>query len=339
MKGYFSHLAKQSGLRFSEQAGSASFPAGTEKTAPPPLHRDETVLVGPPPRPTGEPVSTGPQPPVNDTKIGMRSDGEIESPVKQTRALQDLQKKGDTAPDRRLNKPIEVEPGKKETVAVREESEVVSGATGPAELPAEEGQTVAVSPGELENPRGESRQKTAGPLAEERQTVTVTAGELENLQGESRQKAVEPGGGNPEKQIKYFTKTAELMGKEAPDSVRIREALFREVREWVADGPATADLRAPAQEIAVDTVAERYAPPGAVEQGIIAIEGKEPVERRETAERAEKDGVEEQSFNLSIGTISVIIESGDSPPPVNHTNQNTGRETRPTTSRLRRNYL
>ena len=215
MKGYFSHLAKQSGLRFSGQAGSASFPPGREKTAPPPLHRDETVLIGPPPRAmTG---STGPQPPANDTKIGMRSDGEIESPAKQTRVLPDQQKKGDTAPDRRLNKPIEVEPVKKETVAVREESQVVSGVTGPADPP-EERQTVTVSAGELENPHGESRQKAVEP-----------EGPGKN---ESRQSRPESAEAEAQEQIKYFTKTAEPKGKEPTDPVRTRDSLFVRMRGW-----------------------------------------------------------------------------------------------------------
>ena len=197
--------------------------------------------------------------------------------------------------------------------------------TGPGKTPPEERQTVTVSAGELENPHGESRQKAVEP-----------EGPGKN---ESRQSRPESAEAEAEEQIKYFTKTAELMGKEATDPVRIRESLFREVREWETDGPTTADLPAQALEIAMDTVLERDAPPAAVEPSIIAIEGKSPIERREPAERTEKEGIEEQSFNLSIGTISVIIEGGDGPPPVNHTNQNPGRETRPQSSRLRRNYI
>lgn len=264
----------------------------------------------------GEPVSMEPPPPVNDKKIAARSDGEMGSPVRQTRASGDRQKKEDRAPDRRSNKQPEVEPAK-ETAAVRKESESISGLTGPDEPAAEERQTVSVSARELKNPLSESRPKTGEPEG---------AGKKESIP--PRQEGGEPG---PEEEIRYFTKTADLMGKEAPDPVRIREVLFREVWEWVADGPAL--------EIAGDTVLERDAPPGAAEGDIVAIQGTRSVESGEPAERWEKEGIEEQSFNLSIGTISVIIEGGDSPPPVNPINREHGRETRPKSSRLRRNYL
>lgn len=320
MKGYFSSLAKQSGLRVSGSApGARLSPAAAEAPPPEPLHREETVLLPPTTRATkGEnaaPRQPAPTPDAPKPRIA-------NSPV--TDGFPEF---GKTTREVRDEKPIE--PGTPEKI-----------------------ETISVEP-----PRPDNRRENADPLkvpgnTDSRahdaapQTVTIEHQkfvERDDASTVSPAFSEAPGPSQtitppPVEQREFFVKTAEIIERGEAGPADIGSIIFKEVREWVASGPQAADDQPPGPP-AVEMITLTDKPREVAEPGTIVIRN---TSIRETP--AGPAALEEQNFSLSIGTISVIIEDQENAPePVrviqNERPQSASTGTKREFSRFSRNYL
>jgi hypothetical protein len=326
MKGYFSQIAKQSGLRLT---GQPDPPRPVSKSGAPsglaPLHSEETVMV----------PSPGP--------------GEKTLPAART-APRDAEalKKG-PAPQRRTKKE---QPGAAPVSNSARAARVTGETAGPVP-PASMGKNpdTALFPDNLpaagdRNERAQfpmkDRAKSAGPSPDPRvieETVFVEAapGKAKEPSSSAALKGRAGSTKNPGRseieEKKYFSKTAEIIEKGDTEAAEVQKILFQEVQQWVADSPAAIDM---AEEMRGETV-----------ETILTTEAARPGPLEVTAvresERAENFELSEQTFDLSIGTISVVIEEAEkSPrpepaPPAAGSRQAT--ETKRESSRLSRHYL
>ena len=323
MKGYFFRLAKHSGLRYSEPDGGAR--AEREKPAahlPAPPGIEETVLV--PPTEAAE--------------------SPLDSP-RQKRQRQTAEQQTLKAVARQKQSPAigeDVPTREHEKSALQRPSEAVrKGSSGPSELEkmpqaAREEKALAAS-----KPAGEMRVvertvfATASPPGTGAQADPEKPEELKTntVKAEPFEKA---------EKKRHFTKTAEAIELGNPDPVEIQRILLHEVQEWAAAAPTEAAVQDLKAAKAPENVVKHQIVLAVPELGVVTVRDEKPMER---AENAEGSGLEEQSFNLSIGTISVVIE--DAAKPVqqpeprrqNEGNQSTRRESARQFSRLSRNYL
>jgi len=150
----------------------------------------------------------------------------------------------------------------------------------------------------------------------------------------------------PEKH--YFTRTAEIIGGRVAEPVEVQTILLREIQEWAAAGTGSAAAEGTAVDKSVESVAfssetietnevVRIAEP---EAGVVRIGEK----RLPASVPQEASRIDEQRFDLSIGTISVVIEGGErapQPTPAPRTESGSSSERQATRqfSRLSRNYL
>jgi hypothetical protein len=143
----------------------------------------------------------------------------------------------------------------------------------------------------------------------------------------------------PLEETRFFVRTAEIIekgGDVAPQD--IGSILMQEVREWVSAEPETEVGEKP-QPLTPEIRVIKEASQIEREPGVRVIGEKTAQEfPRETA------ALEEQSFELSIGSISVVIEGDENPPaPVRTIQNNPGPSREPAAkrsySRFGRNYL
>jgi len=324
MKGYFSRITKQSGLRFSGQKAQPSLFSVGEPTADnlSPIEAEEAIMI-----PPAIPVKRS---------MGRRETRRSETPdAPKKRAAAPEQGENPNQPSVTETPVIIGEDSDKEPVLkerrlvtppvgkVRHPSPVKTGNDLLSEKPSSE-LSVADQTGfkETKN-REQSMPSTAEPVA------------VESLEPKEFKPAESLS--SPEKQKKeYFSKTAEIIKKGETGTTEIQNILFHEVREWVAAAPANREMPAadaPGQPEVIITkqVAQSRSP------GVITVREKPHRENAETSEPME------QSFDLSIGTISVIIEEAEKlaqpvPPPQTN-NRQQAQETKREFSRLSRNYL
>lgn len=325
MKGYFSRIAQHSGLRFSEPVGGAHDGEGKHAShLPAPLGIEETVLV--PPTGADERVWGSPEgKPEGQTQTAEQRMPKVRARQKHVPAIsEDVPARGTEKSDLghareevRMDSPA---PGKleKSTPATREEK-------APAES------------------------KPAGEIRIVEQTVFEDAGMPEAHAQADPAQAEEPKAKTVEAEPfekadtkRYFTKTAEVIERSDLGAAEIQNIMFHEVQEWAAAAPTGTDIQdinaAETSENVVKQKIVRVVP----EPGIVTIRSERRVER---AESAENSGLEEQSFNLSIGTISVVIEDAEKPvrqadpKRQDQGNQNPRQGSARQFSRLSRNYL
>lgn len=324
MKGYFSRIAKHSGLRFSgQEARSRSSAGDVSKTGHTfPLEKLETVLIpaSQSPETSGEIREKGhsenPGPPRGDASAPSHKEPPRKSLVPET--PQELKGIPDQQPvvETRTAPPSEsVDAGpppvgddeRKRTATSSPDSSVVEIASSV------EGdrQTVEDQP-----PRAEP------PLREPRVIVEVQ----DIVAADSK-----------EQRKNFFTKTAEAMDIGDLGKDEVQRILLQETQEWVAASESETDpvqIETP-RELEAIVVKESATP---TRELVVA----DP-DRRE-AENVEKERLEEQVLDLSIGTISVVIEDAEKserekPPPRPVDNQTAKKETKREYSRLNRNYL
>ncbi len=403
MKGYFSRLAKQSGLSFpGQRPATTSLSAGAAKGDPAPLHREETLMIPPPPP---LPRAAGP---VSKTagKIESGMTSETGMPEKPKRAAtgseplpgislpgeapltaagglrSEIEPAPGERPAEKSSEKLPEKPAATEIVELREKLDVTVGkeklvrkqdsGSGPKEDPravslrADQGrklphltteksekspaagdgpegipvisQTVFIPPGAPVEILPESEAEAAiVPIAEETIEISI-AEETKAAEQANRQK--------------YFSRTAEIIERPEPDAAGLQNILFQELREWAAAGsPADPTLPARDTAAAAVTVAEQQELGLAAHREIFQME-REPaivsIKEKETFENdggsGESSGLAEQSFDLSIGTINVIIEdTAPLPAPERHARnesvQNNSSQTKREYSRLSRNYL
>lgn len=321
MKGYFSSLAKQSGLRVSGQkTGSRFSPTKADSPFPAPLHRDETLMVQPPIGPTRIEKEAAPRPAQRaDSPKLKRQDPSVGSrPPVVNKTMQEIVR--DKEP-RDTKDAVKIEMASQEALPlmnnrddndpVRAAVDIVSRDDGPGP------EIIAV---EQQN------------FVEQDPASTTSAGRPEK--SESSQTAIPPAVGPP----RFFAKTVEIIERGEADATEFGDILFQEVRQWVAGGPPEQDAP-PSLPHPTETLTVREVPRIQPEPGTVVIRDSSFQERP-----VGPAALEEQNFNLSIGTISVIIEDPEKPAePVrvvqNEQSQNTPTGTKREFSRLSRNYL
>lgn len=329
MTGYLSRIARQIGLRFSAQGAVpprvvSKTPA---KTPPIPLDREETVMVRP----------------------------SVETKSADAGAL----KRGST-PERPAAETVAPKPDQSKMRAGTVRGKIAAGSV-PETLAAPVLETtVPVEPGPIKPRKMEALSSDEGLISYTAETepteIVKTVYAKPSAITEQHEKHTQNPGKNaptapkePEKRPEkhYFSKTAEIIGGRDAEPLEVQTILLREMQEWVAAGnTAEVELRAEAGR-SVESVAPSTETHEA--QEVVSMKESEPgivrigEKRHQESIPKEASRIEEQSFDLSIGTISVVIEGNERPPqpvPAPRTDskpnwQDRGRGR----SRLARNYL
>jgi hypothetical protein len=272
MKGYFSKLAKQSGLRHAQT--SANPRSRSEKSFEnAPLDREETILAAP------ENARTEAAQNVQNFVPP------IETPSNKK-----------TFADNQINaEPIRVNASEttEKQIAAPFEEQIFQAESLPFESNVKSSSDQNFSSGEIT--------KADDSLTIEqvvfKDTEKVSAVEIfennESLKGEVVEaKPI---------QTEYFQKTSELIESGTASPLEIQQILLREVRQWVSDSP-TAESIEQAENVSEkrDEVRAIIAP---IEQKAVVMS---ETLKESVAENAEK--LQEQNFSLSIGNISITVE-------------------------------
>ena len=308
MTGYFSRIARQSGVRLANQRDVHARPMTAAPPLPPRIDRDEVVMVGPDP-------ATEKSPQVS------RIDA---------RAIPESQK----APVAEANVRRADVGESKARESSAEAGRAISTPSAPSERPPEsERPAVADSV--------PKKEKASDPVPLEVSATTITVPPA----AEPPRQAVET-----EQQVDHFAETIKIISGREVSKEEASSILVREIHEWIAAGPDEPEAR-------IEEVTKRdhlVAEPEKVgvlerEPGVVRISG-ELVTRREMgsepdrqAKEVETVGLHEQTLDLSIGSINVVIE-GDpapAPPPQQPATRpaDTANQTSRSPSRLRRNYI
>ena len=325
MTGYLSRIAKQSGLRFSSKDAVWPHSAREPHAGPTrePLDREETVAVPPP----------------------------VESISSEAGAL----KRG-TPSERPVSENIALKPDRKKAMAKADPEQVwVPSASEKTASPVGE-ETLFVTSQQKNSRKKQVLSSNKSPVskasesepAELVQSILVepaVVSRQHEKQSSDRSSAVSSEPEAPEKH--YFTRTAEIIGGRVAEPVEVQTTLLREIQEWAAGGTESEAAQGTAAHKSVEPVAfssetietkdvVRITEP---EAGVVRIGEK----RLPASVPQEASRIDEQSFDLSIGTISVVIEGHEHPPqpapaPKSDNRQN-GHDTRRRRSRLGRNYL
>jgi hypothetical protein len=315
MKGYLSRIASQTGLRFSPQGAVPPRVADETpaETSPTPLDCEETVMA----------------PPSGETK----------------RADAGALKSGLTR-ERRVAEAAAPKPDPSKTLARTVRKKASAGSVPETLAAAALETTVPVEPGlakpiKMEALSSDESLVSHAAETEPTEIVKTVYGNGSAIKEKHENHTQAPGKNAPtapkeaEKRTEkhHFSQTAEVIGGRHAEPVEVQTILLRELQEWVAAGhTAEAGPRAEADR-SIESVA-LGAEPGSVRIGQKRHRGSIP---------KEASRIEEQSFDLSIGTISVVIE-GDEHLPQRASapraeNPPSGQDRGRGRSRLGRNYL
>ena len=143
---------------------------------------------------------------------------------------------------------------------------------------------------------------------------------------------------------KFFEKTVEIVEGQTAEPAEVHTILLREVQEWIAAGQTTPDeVTAGVTDFTAEPIPETSLPIER-EPGVVRIvEGRRSkAAAPELVQEVSMTDLREQNFELSIGSISVVVEGDERPPtpaPAQVAAQPAARETPRRTSRLSRHYL
>ena len=323
MKGYFSRIAKQSGLRYSRGAMDerrSPISESASKTLAP-IDVDETVMVEP--APSKRRVTTQRDEPSANVmsepqarRASPKNITKIDQPITQERpveALIDAEKKQHLNP----KEPVKAAPHKPKKRAIGNVQKASRQEKSLAE-PVIEQTTFEETRGELQSDSAEPASRKNEPLEDSSIEKSVPAAEKKN----------------------YFAKTAEIIERGDVPAEEIQQIIFREVQQWVADSPDETEV----SEIVVEETAPQITKQivrSSLEQTKFVTE--QPAQQDLAKEQIEtKNSVAEETFELSIGTINVVVED-EKPkqpePPSRANTQNTATTDRREFSRLSRHYL
>lgn len=312
MNGYFSNIAKQSGLRFSREAAFPPQISHLKNAAPVPLSlidTEEIVLA-----PSFGGIRRSIPSDLNELKqetpeartTNSRSRREVDGNAVSFRPL-------DTdvvEPARGLNCAREAKPAVLRTGEMRQEVHAVD--SEPVSHAKEGGRVV------------ESSVKADG-VSEQGRSIESTYSKL------------------PEKH--HFTRTAEIIGGRETEPADARTIVLKEVQEWIAAGPTEPEKsthrmdETPASVPKMEKPVQRHDS----KPGVVRIGDSHRSESMHREPMNESSSIREQVFDLSIGTINVVIEDDQRPlQPApqprresRHERQETGRQP----SRLSRSYI
>lgn len=344
MKGYFSRIAKQSGLRFSGQQGLPSpFLEDEAAAGSAPLHLEERVMIAPhlsgekteTPRPASHNAPAASDAPRKTAAVS--EGGQKETASEKTRELvpDEVEEKpgaGFGFKDRSEKaSPVRVE---EVSIPVRTEDSI--------EAEKSSGEFSAIEKTDFTE-TGESREAFSQAGEQSENPAPKRPADLTNPERSDSS----PGSttGRETERKEYFVKTAEIIEKgETAEAAEVQKILFQEIQQWVADSPAALDITEPETDEKTAAVLTREVlrlqPPEVPQQALIP----ELITVREKSEpeRAGRGEFAEQTFELSIGTISVVIEEPErprQPEPPQAARQNTAGESKREFSRLSRHYL
>jgi hypothetical protein len=288
MKGYFSRIAEQSGLRLSPAAAGRPRPAAAESSGErvSPIEVEETAII--------EPVQTAP-----------KRKTETDSIVSMTNRDAPARRK----PVERPAADLRQDPGKAPPTPV-------AGAVDPTTRPeVARSRSTPTSPPADDEPADPA---TFGPTPDEF-ILTVSAvaerttDAVEDTAARSVPDTAEPAFGRVEPLIaarkesaprsagrkQYFARSAEMIARGDAEPEEAHEILLRDVQEWAADSPAESDAAIPVVKTTEPDDSDR------------------PERRRfETEVSSDQPadgqpgsaGLAEQTLELSIGTINVVID-------------------------------
>jgi hypothetical protein len=309
MSGYFSRIAKQSGIRFSK-AGDRHAGAMKDRgeRRPMPIDREETVMVSPP-------ALVGPDRPERKS-----SSPDMASPRESSRRPVSVESTDAfrTEASRRPSAAAESLPRE----PVIEEVKLV--ATESSDSSPVEEDSLPLAGTDRDPIRQGPRRRAQKPISKEKRQTDTANTEV------------------PDKD--FFERTSEIIqGREAEPST-VQSILIQEVQEWIAAG------RIPTDDIMLDQDVESPIPdetPPKVEHnpGVIRIgDRRRPDMRRDREEELSSSSgeIQEQNFEISIGSISVVIDGDDpvsQPAPAVAAPPSSPSGTPRRTSRLSRNYL
>jgi len=306
MSGYFSRIARQGGARIAGDAGQrAGTPTSKTESHLSPIDHEETVMV--PPRASSDVPASRPAKADVDTAVQDETRGQ-KTAERSTSAI-DPATKSSTAEAKR---PIPLEPVCDEVRLI--EPEATRGSSH-----------VSVSPSPTP---AERKTETLKPISIDESAKRILA---------DPRTAETPAKKSTEK--RFFEKTAEIVEGETAQPAEVHTILLREVQEWIAAGqPApdevSADVADPAAEPLADTSRLSEREPGVV----TIVENRRSRPAPPEVKEVSTTDFSEQNFELSIGSISVVVEDDERPPapapahPATH-------ETPRRTSRLSRHYL
>lgn len=324
MKGYFTRIAKQSGLRYIGQSARTPDVYGSDRRdAIAPIGQEETVL--------------------------------SQSPISEARAL--FSKDAVRAPEIEAHRIQEREhhTERGQVPAVRSQTTGQFASTVPARTVERDGDADFVAPlASGTRPRALAEEIAAQGLAHgdfvpvEKAVISVpaqanaAAGDVAGrglIEPASRPEieptqfiASERGPENSE----FFSKTTAMIERGEVGSVDIQTVFFQEVQDWVASSPLDATKeQGDLERVAADEITEVARPH--VKNFVNSVRSSSPPFREQQARPVE------QNFELSIGSISVVIEEPEKPrpvePPAQQNNRVAVQEDGARFSRLNRSYL
>lgn len=283
MKGYFSQLAKQSGLQFAK--GNIASPGRdarkkAEKITP--LHREEIVLASPvlpkkETRETVENIASQKQDPA------VRSAAEISASEASNSSSESLKP---TAPDE--SSPTESVSGEKNQreAFFKNKNIETEESNFPASPAVEQIVFSENAPGEISETSKTSDLRAAELYHEAPTHETSRSSELqppEIIEESAREEESEG--------REFFSRTAEILESGMPDKLEVQQILLQEINEWVSAVPAPDETENEARLAVLPIEKTAFAP-------------REPAERSPTG----ADNLQEQNLNLSIGSITVVVE-------------------------------
>ena len=316
MKGYFSRIAKQSGLRFSRgtanERPSIAEPASKNLS---PIDVDGTIMVAPsqPNQPTKSERQTSRPKVIGETPTKARDAKRI------VEADQPNVAPKHAVPHEHTEKKPEIVETKLITNAPPENVSLPHEQPATA-LPRQKDVVEAVAV--EQTPTKETRSGSEPPEVKKR--VLVDGKTQENSSEEKI--AIEIG------KKEYFAKTAEIIERGDAPAAEIHQILLREVQQWAADPP----------EPEISELVVEKAEPQITKQIVSPhLEQTQLIEEQNVSEHKETSDLAEQTFELSIGTINVVIEDEKPKQPeepranIRNATQQPAREF----SRLSRHYL
>lgn len=177
----------------------------------------------------------------------------------------------------------------------------------------------------------EKKIETLKPIAMDESTKKIPAvlGTAETAQEKATEK-------------KFFEKTVEIVDGQTAGPAEAHTILLREVKEWIAAGQnASEDVPADVADSAAEPLTDTM--PSERQPGIVRImEGRRSKAAPEVVQEVSTATLSEQNLELSIGTISVIVEGEErqpQSPPAPTARQPGASETPRRTSSLSRHYL
>jgi hypothetical protein len=309
MRGYFSRIARQTGIRFGRTPDRLE---KTGRSAPSPLEVEETVIVSPsePSQESATPVvDSGMRTGIETAQAGVGKIGARQNTT--TAAFEDSSardvKKSRAAPAGEMISRI--------STPVHPRENVRANSTDAA---AKMSETRAIN---AKRPR-KTIQNDDPPAVVMRSEI-LAPHRAEKVDEEKSKAQVERRRADPQEKKQYFVKTAQVLEGGDFSPMEIQSALLEEVREWTAAPIETEDSAKAAEPRRRREIAETRA-------SSIREEASLPVT--------------EENLTLSIGTIRVVVEEAEKQlqPPAPNPQQN-GPAVRPgsgrTFSRLGRSYF